>query len=95
MAKYPDYDGTQNCISMPTEVFYLNDDDHKERYKQKDLEVLRNLCSTCKFLDSCFTYALHHERYGFWAGTTQLERERLRRKKGVKLVDRSLLSRRN
>ena len=90
MSKYPDYDGTQNCMGMPTEVFYLADDDINARYKEKDLNTLRSLCADCKFLEPCFVYALHHERYGFWAGTTQEERRRLRKQKGIRLVDRSL-----
>jgi hypothetical protein len=35
-------------------------------------------CRTCPVLEQCFEFAVEHETYGVWAGTTELDRARLR-----------------
>lgn len=39
----------------------------------------KKVCNGCPFLDECRTYALAHEAYGVWGGTTGYERQGLRK----------------
>lgn len=44
------------------------------------------LCMTCTVFDACFTYGLT-QRYGVWAGTSEAERDRIRKQRGIVLHD--------
>jgi WhiB family transcriptional regulator, redox-sensing transcriptional regulator len=45
-------------------------------------------CANCKVREECLDYALQFEDYGFWAGTTELERRKLRKARGIVLEAR-------
>ena len=38
------------------------------------------LCSSCPVRSECLDHAVRHESIGYWAGTSALERKRMRRK---------------
>lgn len=44
-------------------------------------------CSTCIVRAACHTHAVRHEGDGVWAGTSPVERRRLRRALGISLDD--------
>jgi len=84
--KRPDYDNTQNCFGKDTEDFYI--DDRGKNYTKKNEKLLmqaKMMCSTCSFMKQCGMYALKYEEYGVWGGTTPQERDKMRKKLGVKL----------
>jgi hypothetical protein len=88
MAKYPAFDGTQACVDSNVEDFYYEDWDGSKSRKSKnnkDFSALKVLCDSCPFLAPCLTYALHHEEYGFWGGTTEEERKKIRKQNGIRL----------
>lgn len=39
----------------------------------------RDLCERCPVRAQCLDYALEHYEYGYWAGTSERERRRMRR----------------
>lgn len=87
---YPDFDGTQNCSGLDTEFFYQDDETmaNLSQYKRNEhYEYMRKVCSTCPFLDPCFTWGIHHEKYGIWGGTTKKERELFRKKNNIIMID--------
>ena len=71
-----------NCRGMDPHLFF---------YAQKDYEHIRPpfevqlACKHCRVRDECYVYALRHEEFGYWAGTTPPERRRLRKAAGISL----------
>jgi len=80
--KFPNYDGTQNCARMGVDVFFQDYDSSKTIQEVRDL---KEFCSTCNIVAECMEYAIKHERYGFWGGTTPYERRTIRSKRNIRL----------
>ena len=74
-SNYPNYDGTQNCARMGVDVFYQ---DYDNSTSMEEIKNLKEFCSTCNILIECNDYAIKHEKYGFWGGTTPNERRTIR-----------------
>jgi hypothetical protein len=74
---YPNYDGTHNCARMEVEIFYQ---DYDNKTSMEEIRNLKEFCSTCNILIECSDYAIKHEKYGFWGGTTPHERRTIRSK---------------
>lgn len=43
-------------------------------------EEMYNICKNCPVNKSCFNHAIRYESFGFWAGTTEKERFKIRKK---------------
>jgi hypothetical protein len=52
-------------------------------------EALR-ICSSCDVKEACLNYALSWERHGIWGGTTEAEREALRRRNNIRFLRPSI-----
>jgi hypothetical protein len=108
-AKYPDYDGTQNCAQIGLEAFYHTADEDSEpwyepnqprpssmrqqrvpypTYSKLDTALLQ-VCHDCPFLKECFAHAMVNEEFGFWGGTNEGDRKRLRKKFKVNVNETS------
>lgn len=81
MVRYPEYDGTQNCYNIDTNVFYnVNTNSYIPGHKD-ELEIdVRGICASCSFLVECRDWAIENERYGFWGGLSEVERMKIRRR---------------
>jgi hypothetical protein len=92
MKEYPDFDGTQACANMDTELFYYNEEEGsrtesaKNRFKQ-----LAVLCEGCSFKEACLRYAIKYELHGYWAGTTPEQRINMRKKLGIHVTNPATL----
>lgn len=64
-------------------VPYTYDDFYPPTGKSVSNEVIA-LCKRCPAKKQCLEYALHHEKYGYWANTTENQRIEIRRKRGIK-----------
>lgn len=42
--------------------------------------LAKKICNDCIWKSECLTYALHYRVDGIWAGTSTIERKRMRRK---------------
>lgn len=82
------FDGAQECAGddrftadmfMRKQPAVIDDDEL--------LSDLRDVCASCPLLAGCDEWALNHERHGFWAGRTPLERVAVRQEKGIRLVE--------
>lgn len=60
----------------------------RQREAKQTMRTAKNICSTCPVLEQCIGYALHYESHGIWGGTTEAERDKLRRELKVKLIVR-------
>ena len=82
MAPYPAYDGTEPCREVDPEIYYPSSFNAVRRTTRA---LMDQLCNACHARESCLMWALHHERDGYWAGTTPEDRFRLRRQMGITL----------
>jgi hypothetical protein len=84
--KRPNYDGSQPCASIGMDLFYYEYGAGVSfKDSKQDEHNLKKICSNCTFLADCAIYAIHHEEYGFWGGLSYTEREKFRKKYGIKL----------
>ena len=58
---------------------------HPERGGNAHVAAARAVCLTCPHLAPCRDWGVRHERFGIWGGTTQRERQRIRRELGITL----------
>lgn len=49
----------------------------------------REICSGCEVREPCLEYALRFEEWGIWGGLSEHERNRLRRKRGIRFLNPS------
>jgi WhiB family transcriptional regulator, redox-sensing transcriptional regulator len=47
----------------------------------------RRICDSCMVKNKCLEWAVRHESFGMWGGTTPLERKKLRRKRKIILQE--------
>lgn len=79
--RYPEFDGAEPCASVGTEHFFV------ETSSVTAANAAKDVCQGCHSFDVCLEWAIHHESYGVWGGTTGSERRELRRRMNVILVD--------
>jgi WhiB family redox-sensing transcriptional regulator len=48
----------------------------------------KQICKECPLVKDCLAYALKYDEHGIWGGTTEHEREKIRRSLGVKITRR-------
>lgn len=77
MVSYPAFDGNQPCRQVDPEIYYPSS---FNAVKRQTRVLMDSLCNDCHMREPCLLWALHHERDGFWAGTTPEDRIKLRRK---------------
>lgn len=70
-----DWRAEARCRGLDPEMFFPERGDHAGE--------LRAICGECPVIDPCRDWALHHESLGFWGGTTEAERRRIRRELGI------------
>jgi 2-phospho-L-lactate transferase/gluconeogenesis factor (CofD/UPF0052 family) len=63
-----------NCTSLDPELFFPVGE-----MKQEIARTLKRICMNCPIMDQCLEYSLHVKVSGYWAGTNETERERLRK----------------
>ena len=62
------------CRNMNLDLFY-------PEIGEKIAPEVRAACAQCPVFDQCYNHAIEHEQYGFWAGTTITDRQRLRKRR--------------
>lgn len=58
------------CIDLPPRTFFQND-------AKKDNEAAQ-VCKECPVIQECLEYALRHNEYGVWGGTSERQRNKIR-----------------
>lgn len=66
-----------------------------ENYRRaiENTRQAKEICSECSIKFDCLSYALYHEIFGIWGGTTEREREKLRKKMNISVVQKEQPSR--
>ena len=79
--KFPDFTNA-SCKEIGVELFFPEDSgfSHEERYVKK-------LCNECPIIKECLEWALHHENFGIWGGTTPMDRRVIRRARNIRVAE--------
>lgn len=62
------------CAGMSTEAFYP-----EREGARAAIEAARFVCGGCEVAGPCLQWALDHDEFGVWAGTTENQRRAMRR----------------
>jgi hypothetical protein len=83
--RYPDFDGTQECAGVDTNVFFPDPGVAKrEGVHTLDYKQARTICAPCRFQYECAMWAIHHDPgNGMFGGLTPQEREVFRKRAGI------------
>ena len=65
-----------------TFIPYTYDDFYPESGKSVTKEV-KKLCNRCPIKNECLEHALYHEKFGYWGGKTEDQREMIRDQRGI------------
>jgi WhiB family redox-sensing transcriptional regulator len=79
------------CLQEDPELFFPSGDGGRA---QGQIEMARSVCARCPVRSDCLTLALTTDaKYGIWAGTTPVQRRRLRRRAGLASTPRRVVRR--
>lgn len=68
-----------NCIGIDTEMFFPVADSGS--YSSED--YLRKMCNNCEVKKNCLDFALNNLVQGWWAGTVDSQRAKMRQQLGI------------
>ena len=71
-----------SCRGIDTEVFYP-----ETKTNPPELPIIRTICGGCIHRADCLEWAVHNERFGIWAGTTEADRRRIRANRNIILKE--------
>lgn len=55
----------------------------EEEEEEQDMTAIKLLCRRCEVRETCLSHAISFEKIGFWAGTTGVERDEIRRERKI------------
>lgn len=67
-----------NCIGADPESFFPEHDGHGPNAR-----AAKRVCGSCAIQAECFEWALRHESYGIWGGSTDQERRLVRKQRNI------------
>jgi predicted RecB family nuclease len=56
---------------------------YEEKAHPTERRLMAAMCHACPIFRECEEWAVARERWGFWAGMTQTEREQIRTERGI------------
>lgn len=68
------------CYGIPTDMFYPGPED------QDGYRAAVRICRNCPLADACRDYAVANHEQGVWGGTSERQRDRLRRRKSPQTI---------
>lgn len=90
--KRPKYTGEEPCAQIGLNQFFYEELEMNDYQIKVHKDKLKLICSSCPIFNDCLEYAIKHEGYGYWAGTTPKDRLEARRKRGIILIKPELVS---
>lgn len=75
---FPKFDGSQLCAQTDPEVFFPERGSHDQSY------LAKSICAKCPFKSPCAEYAIHYDIRGIWGGTSEEDRRRIGKARGIK-----------
>jgi WhiB family redox-sensing transcriptional regulator len=80
--RYPQFDGSQACASIGTDLFYP---EKPANVTTMEKQAIHDTCYSCRFQAECLEWGLRHEDEGIWGGLTPSQRKAMRRQIGIRL----------
>lgn len=77
------FNNPANCAGTDTDDWFTD----STIYANKDM--LKKICGACLAKDECLDYALEYNVLGYWAGTSEMERGRMR--KALNIIPKSVI----
>lgn len=77
--RYPDFDGA-SCRGIDVDMFFLPEGTNGIG---PETPLIRRMCNACPCQQECLEWALRHESHGWWGGTNERERRRLRQQRRI------------
>lgn len=68
-----------NCIGIDVNMFFT--EEGSSTFPEENF--LKRTCAACPVKTECLDYALHHAVLGWWGGTSELQRKRLRKQLNI------------
>jgi WhiB family redox-sensing transcriptional regulator len=84
-------DGDPACANVDPELFFPQEIEItklKVISKYEDLAAAKAICNSCPLKTPCLEYALNNSEIGVWGGTTEHQREDLRKQSSIRLARR-------
>lgn len=78
------------CSQIGLETFF--EDSEKINNKgtaREDYKAAIKVCSSCAHISECAEWAIKHELFGIWGGTTPMQRKTIRRQRNI-IIDGEL-----
>jgi WhiB family redox-sensing transcriptional regulator len=72
---------TGSCRGYPTDWWIPNHDGQRGVTMPAPSDKAVRLCTTCPVRTQCLEHAIQHHEHGYWGGTTDRRRERIRRER--------------
>ena len=69
-----------NCLGVDTELFFT------EEGSRSYPHIVKRLCQRCGVRKQCLQFAVDNDMVGYWGGTGELERKKLRRLKNSTVI---------
>lgn len=67
------------CAEVDSELFFPEREPGKATFQQA-----KSICSKCIHKTECLEWAITNFEWGIWGGTTEKQRQKMRRKRGLK-----------
>lgn len=81
------------CVGHNPEIWFPMADKsdpgrYSEKYRKAKADTIKaiNICNSCDIKFECLSYALYHEMFGIWGGTTERDRYRIRKEMNITLI---------
>ncbi len=85
-------DGDPECANVDPELFFpqeIEAGNYKVVSKYQNLAAAKAICSSCPLKLQCLEYAMKNYEVGVWGGTTEHQRDELRKLGKIKLDRRA------
>jgi WhiB family redox-sensing transcriptional regulator len=85
-------DGDPACANVDPELFFPQEievGNNRIMSVYGDIATAKSICNTCPLKAPCLEYALNNSEVGVWGGTTEHQRDDLRRIAKIRIVRRS------
>ena len=76
------------CAEIGPYYFYMEDDGIEVSHN--DAKKVKSLCGSCTHQFECAEWGIAKERFGIWGGLNPRERQNIRRRRRIRVVDDEL-----
>ena len=73
------FNNPANCADTNTDEWFSND----ATRQYENTQILKRICSSCLAQDECRQYSIEWNVQGYWAGTSEEQRKKIRRKLNI------------